>query len=121
MLRTPAAPEGIVPIVIINPDGRSDVRANAFTYAAIRSVPLRAGWNNVTWEGAVTTITAAIGGLAGRVDRIFAWDGRLQRYAGFIIAAPSFINTLTALGPGQVVWLFITGTDPLIWEQPLPD
>ena len=121
VLRTPAAPEGRVPIVVINPDGRSTVQVNAFTYAAIRSVPLRAGWNNVTWEGTATTITAALGGLAGRVDRIFAWDGRLQRYDGFIVAAPAFINTLTALGPGQVVWLFINGTEGVLWEQALPN
>ncbi|MCZ6544859.1 MAG: S8 family serine peptidase, partial [Chloroflexi bacterium] len=120
-IRAPGGPEGPMPVVVVNPDGRSDVLFDAFRYVGLHLVLLQPGWNNVTWVGPETPVTAALSPLAGFFDRVFGWDDAAQRFEGFVVAAPAFINTLTALRPGQVVWIFLTAPVPLFWEQPLPD
>ena len=116
---TPAGALGTVPVVVVNPDGRAAVFDGVFTYAALQSVSLRPGWNNVTWAGPPTTVTVAIAPLAGRVDRVFAWDPETQRFSSFIVGAPAVVNSLTTLQPGQVLWVFVLGSTEIVWEQPL--
>ncbi len=120
VVRTPASPEGTFALAVINPDGRADLEPSGFRYLAQRTVVLSPGWNNVTWAGPTTRLTAAIAQLAGRVDRIFAWDAERQDWDSFAVAAPAFINSLRELSPGQVVWLFVTASSPVDWDQPLP-
>ncbi len=120
VVRTPPGSLGATPLKVTNPDGRSAVLVDAFTYTAVRTVLLQPGWNNVVWSGATTPITAAISSLAGSIDRVFGWDSSGQRFDSFIVAAPAFVNTLTALQPDQIVWLFVTSRVAVRWEQPLP-
>ena len=120
VVRTPASPEGTVGLAVVNPNGRADLAPSGFQYLAQRTVVLSPGWNNVTWVGPMTPLTAAIAQLAGRVDRIFAWDEEHQDWDGFAVAVPAFVNSLKELSPGQVVWLFVTASAPIDWDQPLP-
>ena len=76
------------------------------SYVENEQTPLVLTWHGL---GSTATVQQAFTGLSQKADA-----------AGFIVAAPAFINTLTELQPGQVVWLFITGATPVIWEQPLP-
>ena len=119
VIRTPAGASGTVSIAVFNPDGRSTVLPDAFTYAPFHVVELHPGWNNLTWQGVATPVTAAIAPLAGRLDRVFAWDASRQAYDAFIVAAPSFLNTLATLIPGQPLWVFLDDDAPVNWEQPL--
>ena len=107
-------------MLIVSPNGRLARIAGGYEYAQIRPVQLQPGWNNVTWGGGRAPITAAINALAGRVDRLFAWDPERQDYDRFLTSVPASLNTLTFLNPGQVLWLFLSGTNDLLWEQPLP-
>ena len=119
VVRTPPGLDGLASVAVVNPDGRSSVLADAFTYAPFRVVELHPGWNNLTWQGAPTPVTAAIGPLAGRLDRVFAWDAARQVFDAFIVSAPSFLNTLATLIPGQPLWVFLNGATAEDWEQPL--
>jgi hypothetical protein len=119
VIRTPPGVTGSTSIAVFNPDGRSTVLRDAFDYALFHVVELRAGWNNLTWQGVPTPVTAAIAPLAGRLNRVFAWDAGRQAFDAFIVAAPSFLNTLVTLIPGQPLWVFLDGDAPALWEQPL--
>ena len=119
VVRTPPGVSGSASVAVLNPDGRSTVVADAFTYAPFYVVVLRPGWNNLTWRGVPTPVTAAIAPLAGRVDRVFAWDADRQVYDAFIVSAPAFLNTLATLIPGQTLWVFFDSDTPVDWEQPL--
>jgi hypothetical protein len=103
----------------LNPDGRSAVLLDAFSYVLVHFETLQPGWNNITWQGTPTPVTAAIASLAGQLDRVFAWDANRQAFDSFIVAAPSFLNSLTVLEPGQSLWVFLDGDAPAVWEQPL--
>ena len=118
-VRTPAGAVGPASVTVVNPQGRSFTLEGAFRYVTARVLTLQPGWNNVSWAGAPTPVTASINALAGRVDRVFAWDPERQVYDSFIVAAPSFLNTLSMLQRGQALWLFVTGEEPVRWEQPL--
>ena len=116
---TPAGVLGTVPVIVVNPNGRAPLLDGVFTYAALQAVSLRSGWNNVTWVGPPTIVTEAIAPLAGRIDRVFGWDPETQRFSSFIVGAPAVVNSLTALQPGQVLWVFVLGSTEVVWEQPL--
>ena len=119
VVRTPPGPPGSASVAVFNPDGRSTVAAGAFTYAPFHVVVLHPGWNNLTWHGIPTPVTAAIAPLAGRADRVFAWDSNRQAYDAFIVSAPTFLNTLATLIPDQTLWVFLDSVTPVNWEQPL--
>ena len=117
---TPGGADGAADVLIVSPNGRLARIADGYEYAQFRPVQLQPGWNNVTWGGGRVPITAAINALAGHVDRLFAWDLERQDYDRFLTSAPASLNTLTSLDPGQVLWLFLSGTNNRLWEQPLP-
>ncbi|PZC42409.1 MAG: IPT/TIG domain-containing protein/Subtilase family protein [Chloroflexi bacterium] len=116
----PAHDAGPVSLLVEVSDGRTVLLESAFTYLAGRLVTLQPGWNNVTWSGRRTLITAAIAPLAPRVNRVFSWDADAQRWLGFFVGAPSFLNTLGVLETSATLWLFLDGTQPLVWSQPPP-
>ena len=120
VVRAPAGAVGPVVVAVVNPDGRSAALADAFRYVPVRLVTLQPGWNNVRWAGAPTPVPAAINALAGLVERIFAWSAERQGYAVFSVGAPGPVNTLTRLEPEQTLWLFLGGSQAVVWEQPLP-
>ena len=120
VVRAPAGPAGPVVVAVVNPDGRSAALADAFRYVPVRLVTLQPGWNNVRWAGAPTPVPAAINALAGLVDRVFAWIAEEKRYEVFTVGAPGPVNTLTTLEPEQTLWLFLGGSQAVVWEQPLP-
>ena len=114
----PAHDAGPVSLLVEVADGRTVLLESAFTYLAGRLVTLQPGWNNVTWSGRRSIVTAAIAPLAPRVNRVFSWDADAQRWLGFFVGAPSFLNTLGVLETSATLWLFLEGTQPLVWSQP---
>ena len=117
---TPQHAVGAVSVEALNPDGRVFVLDAGYTYVNANVVVLQPGWNNVVWQGGAMPVTAAINTIAGRADRVFAWNAQRQAYELFAPGAPSFLNTLTRLQPGRAVWVFVVGSGTLTWEQPLP-
>ncbi len=117
---TPANDEGAVAVSVRVADGRTFLLRDGFRYLPGQVVELRPGWNNVTWSGGRTRITTALGPIAGRIDRAFRWNVARQSWDSFLPGAPPFLNTLGTLETGQALWLFVTGTTPLQWSQPLP-
>ena len=117
---TPPHAAGPAALTIEVSDGRTRRVEEAFTFLAGRVVLLSPGWNNVTWSGPRTPITAVIAPLAPRVNRVWAWFAAEQRWRSYRVGAPAIVNRLTALQPGQAIWLLLEGDRPLTWEQPLP-
>ena len=85
---------------------------------ASRSLTLARGWNNVTWSGAATPVAAAITAISGSVEAVWAWDATVQAWKSFTPGAPAILNTLTALEPGQVLWIRLRRVN-LEWAQPV--
>ena len=120
VLLTPAQDTGPGSLSIEVSDGRTLLLPGAYTFLAGRVVELAPGWNNVTWSGRRTLVTAAIASLAARVGVVYSWRADTQIWESFIAGAPAFINTLSVLETGQALWLFVAGDGPLSWAQPLP-
>ncbi len=117
---TPPHPAGPAALTIEVADGRTRRVEAAFRFLAGSVVPLSPGWNNVVWSGPRTPITDVIAPLAPRVNRVWAWFAAEQRWRSYSVGAPAIVNRLTALQPGQAIWLLLEGDRPLIWEQPPP-
>ena len=117
---TPPHAAGPAALTIEVSDGRTRRVEEAFTFLAGRVVLLSPGWNNVTWSGPRTPITAVIAPLAPRVNGVWAWFAAEQRWRSYRVGAPAIVNRLTALQPGQAIWLLLEGDRPLTWEQPPP-
>ena len=117
---TPPHAAGPAALTIEVSDGRTRRVEEAFTFLAGRVVLLSPGWNNVTWSGPRTSITAVIAPLAPRVNGVWAWFAAEQRWRSYRVGAPAIVNRLTVLQPGQVIWLLLDGDRPLTWEQPPP-
>ena len=117
---TPPHAAGPAALTIEVSDGRTRRVEEAFSFLAGRVVLLSPGWNNVTWSGPRTPITGVIAPLAPRVNRVWAWFAAEQRWRSYRVGAPAIVNRLTALQPGQAIWLLLEGDRPLIWEQPPP-
>ncbi len=111
---------GPAPLRVETADGRALLLEDAFTYLAGRVLQLRPGWNNVTWAGPRTPVTAAIAPLAPRVNRVFSWIAAEQRWRSFTVGVPAFVNDLTTLETGQTIWILVEGDGALTWSQPPP-
>ena len=115
----PTAWLGATDIAVLRSDGRATSLRGAYVYDTFRRVPLRAGWNSVTWEGRPTRITAALAPIAANVRLAYVWDEQDQRWRGFSPIVPAQINTLTHLATADVVWLLVEGEGTVTWPQPL--
>ena len=66
----------------------------------------RSGWDLIAWRAAETAAADAIG--ASRVRAIYAWDAPEQRWLSFFPELAGFgVNTLTALEPGGVYFVYV--------------
>ena len=63
------------------------------------------------------SIESATEGIEGDVFAIFAWDAATQAWLSFHVGAPSFLNTLTVLTPGQAVVVLTDDPDGVVWNM----
>ncbi len=103
---------------VVKRDGRAASLEGAFAYRAGTLVTLEPGWNLHVWTGGPQAVSAAIASVADRVDRVFAYESEAQRWLSYIAGAPAFVNSLETLENGQLLWLFVTGGGPVVWEVP---
>ena len=79
-------------------------------------VPLREGWNLVTWSGTTSTLVAdAFAGLDGRLTEAWGWDARAQRRTTYSPTARA--NTLRTLSIGRAYWVHVSA-DAEWWQFP---
>jgi hypothetical protein len=74
--------------------------------AAPGELPL--GWNNVAYFGVAGPPSEALSAIAGKYNAVYRWNAALQQYEVYSPQLPSFANTLSALRPGDVIWLNVT-------------
>lgn len=117
---TPPAEAGPTDVALLLRGARPLIARDAFEYRSIRSVPLKQGWNFVTWAGADTRVTSAFASLAGAALRAYAWDAERQRWELFATALPPRLNTLRTIQHDQPLWIFLESPDTT-WLQPAPD
>lgn len=117
---TPSAFAGPTDIALLLPGFRPIVALDAFEYRLLRVVPLKQGWNFVTWAGSDTRVTTAFESLAGATFRAYAWDSDRQQWQIFSPELPSNLNTLRSIRHDQPVWIMLESADA-DWEQLAPD
>lgn len=79
------------------------------------SIPLVAGWNNVSYHGDLLPIEDALNDALPIVDTVTRWDAASSSYDTWNKGAPSIEITLPDLAPGDVVWL--ETSDPGEWTK----
>ncbi len=86
------------------------------TRLAPRSLPLRPGWNLVSWSGAATPTLDGLGPLVSRMGALITWsqaDQALQH--AYVPGFPVFVARLEKRGP---LWVYIDGAAAVTWPQP---
>ena len=73
-----------------------------------RAASLARGWNNVSYLGAAAAPADALSSINGQYSSVYRWDPITQAYQLYAPSAPAYANTLTALNPGDAIWLNYT-------------
>ena len=74
--------------------------------------PIGPGWNLVTYGGSGGDPGQALAQLGNEWTAAYYWDGAKWRRYFRPGLAPSFLNTLTTLTPGQPLWILTTTAIP---------
>jgi hypothetical protein len=72
------------------------------------SATLVAGWNNVTYTGGTLPPSEALSTISGKYASVYRWNAASQQYDVFAPGAPSVVNTLAQIKPGDTIWLDVT-------------
>ena len=96
------------------------VAINGFVYRSHRVVPLKRGWNLVTWFGGNERATVAFSTLARSTFRAYAWEPNDQKWFIFATDLPARLNTLSTIKRNQPLWIFLDSAD-VNWRQLAPD
>lgn len=99
---------GVPPLIAAS----APVESDAF------SIALRPGWNLVGWTGESSDVLAATAGISGAFSGFFTWDAITQAFLTFNPSLPASLNTLSQIQFGNGVWLFVTASGTIVWEQP---
>ena len=81
-------------------------------------VPLREGWNLVTWAGSNSALVAeAFRGLEGVLTEAWGWDAQAQRRTRYVPGVRVSSNALSTLYNGSAYWLRVSGAKHW-WQFP---
>lgn len=86
-------------IIFLGASARGDARA---------STQLVRGWNNVAYLGAGKPPSEALSSLSGQYSAVYKWNATDQKYDLYAPGLPSYANTLTAINPGDAIWVNLT-------------
>ena len=87
---------------------------------AAREVPLREGFNFVTWTGpAGTQVAEAVESFGDALEAVFFWDRDTQSFLTFRPALPESLNTLLQLPLQSAMWVLVS--EDAVWSQPARD
>lgn len=73
-----------------------------------RAASLARGWNNVSYLGAAAAPADALSTINGHYSSVYRWDPVAQAYQLYAPSAPAYANTLTAINPGDAIWVNYT-------------
>ena len=73
-----------------------------------RAASLARGWNNVSYLGTTAAPADALSAITGQYSSVYRWDPVSQAYQLYAPSAPGYANTLTALNPGDAIWVNYT-------------
>ncbi|WP_192498111.1 hypothetical protein [Tepidiforma bonchosmolovskayae] len=96
----------IPPVLTLDPEGEL-VLDVIVPFGDEVEVPLAAGWNLVPTGQGKVAVGSALGDNAAKVAVIYAWDAEKQEWLRYIPGAPDAVNTLTELGGGRAVWVYV--------------
>lgn len=74
----------------------------------VQAASLMRGWNNVSYLGDAKPPSEALASISGQYSAVYRWDPVTQAYQLYAPGVPGFANTLTALNPGDAIWLNYT-------------
>lgn len=123
MVRAPSWPlkpsaAGGVDVAVRRSDGRVANVELGYRYKPGQLARLSPGWNLTTWSGPEIAIEEALGALAERVRRVYAWDGWAREWSLYSRELAPELNTLRWLSPQMSLWILLDGDEVAIWEQP---
>jgi len=84
--------------------GGDNVQVNA----AVATTTLVRGWNNVAFLGPDAAPAAALAEISGKYDAVYRWNPAAKQYRLYGPGLPAFMNTLTSIGFGDGIWIFLT-------------
>lgn len=76
--------------------------------AAVATTRLVRGWNNVAFLGQDGAPATALAEISGKYDAVYRWDPTAKQYRLYGPGLPAFMNTLTTIGFGDGIWIFLT-------------
>ncbi|MEO8541431.1 MAG: hypothetical protein ABI577_16935, partial [bacterium] len=72
-------------------------------------LPHTAGWNLLTWGGeAMTPQQALSASNPSTIEVIYVWDSSVGKWRRYGPSLPGYLNDLTTVKPGDVIWLSST-------------
>ena len=113
-----AAAAGLVDVALRRPDGRIAALEQGYRYAPGQLARLSPGWNLTSWSGPLTPVEDALGALASRVRRVYAWDGIAREWRLYSRELAQDLVTLHWLTPQMSLWILLDGEEDAVWEQP---
>ena len=119
-ITTPPSGPGPTDIALLLPNSRPVVVEDAFIYHQVGVVPLKRGWNRITWEGPDMRVTGAFTSISGSTFRVYVWDADSQEWLIFSPELPATLNTLTAVSHDQLLWIKLD-SDDTDWTVPTQD
>lgn len=95
-------------------------RVSNWPYAGIdRSVKLLPGWNQVTYSGVTRRLDQALTGISDDIGVIYSFGNADKKWSSYDPAGPAALNTLNILDAEQIVWINVTGAQPVLWYMEL--
>ena len=79
------------------------------------SVPVDAGWNNVTYQGDPLETSAALNDIEDETRSVWRWRSQDRNWENWTNGGVAFLNSLATLQRGDVLWLFLGA--PATWTQ----
>lgn len=96
----------IPPVLPPDPEG-SIVLDVVIPFGTETEVALAPGWNLVPTGQGTVAVGSALGDNQAKVAIVYAWDAENQQWLRYIPGAPDGVNTLTQLGDGRAVWIYV--------------
>jgi uncharacterized protein YkwD len=81
------------------------------------AVPLKPGANLVTWPGNDASPADALGGSAGNIAAVYAFDPTTRTWRRYAPGAPAYVNNLVAMKKGEAYWIIAKSQANLLIER----
>ena len=80
-------------------------------------MPLKPGANLVTWPGNDASPADALGGSAGNIAAVYAFDPTTRTWKRYAPGAPGYVNNLLTMKKGEAYWIIAKSQANLLIER----